>query len=276
MEHIEGIHLLTDTDELDGLLHHRTDSESRTTTGVAVQLGQHHAVEVQAVVEGLGRVHGILTRHGIDHKQGLMRMHRFLDVGDFVHHLLINGQTTSGIDDDDILALTLSVLDGVLRNLYWILVAFLAIDFNLNLLTQHLQLLDSSRTIHVASHQQHLLAAFALQIRSQLGRERGLTRALQTRNQNNARLAFQVNIDGIATHQFGQLVVHNLNHHLARFHRSENLLAEGFFLNVIGDILGNLIADVGIQKGATDFLHRIGHVHLSDIGLSFKDFERTF
>ena len=172
-------------------------------------------------------------------------MHRFLDVGNLIHHLLINGQTTSGIDDDDILALTLSVLDGVLRNLYWILVTFLAIDFNLNLLTQHLQLLDSSRTIHVASHQQHLLATFTLQIRSQLGRESGL-------------------------------VVHNLNHHLARFHRSENLLAEGFFLNVIGDILGNLIADVGIQKGATDFLHRIGHVHLSDIGLSFKDFERTF
>ena len=93
-----------------------------------------------------------------------MRMHGLLDVGDFVHHLLINGQTTGGINDDHILALTLGVVDGVLRNLDRVLVAFFAIDFNLNLLAQDLQLLDSGRTIHVASHQQHLLAAFALQV----------------------------------------------------------------------------------------------------------------
>ena len=93
-----------------------------------------------------------------------MRLYGFLDGRYLVHHFLINGQTTGGIDDDDVFALSLGVLDSILRNLHRILVAFLAIDFNLNLLTQHLQLLDSCGTIHVASHQQHLLAALALQV----------------------------------------------------------------------------------------------------------------
>ena len=76
--------------KLNGLLYHSTDGEGRTATGVAVQLGQHHTVEVKAVIEGLCRIDGILTCHRIDHKEGLVRLHRLLDVGDFVHHLLVN------------------------------------------------------------------------------------------------------------------------------------------------------------------------------------------
>ena len=96
-------------------------------------------------------------------------MNRFLDVGNLVHHLFVDGQTTGSIDDDYILALTLSMLDGILCNLHGVFVAVFTVDFNLNLLSQHFQLLDSRRTIHVSSHQQDLLAAFAFQIRGQLG-----------------------------------------------------------------------------------------------------------
>ena len=203
-------------------------------------------------------------------------MHSFLDVGDFVHHLLVNGQTAGGIDDDDVLALRLGVLDGVLRNLHRVLVALFAIDLHLDLLAQHLQLLDSGRTIDVASHKQHLLAALAFQVRGQFGGESGLTRALQTCDEDDTRLAFQVDINSVAAHEFGQLVVHDFDHHVARLHRGKYLLAKGFLFDVVGNILGNLIADVGVQEGATDLLHRVGNIDFGYKCLSSKDFERAF
>ena len=164
IEHVECVHLLTDTDKLDRLLHHGADGQGSTTAGVAVQLGKHHTIEVEAIVEGLSGIHGILTRHGIDHKQGLMRMHGFFNLGNLVHHLLVNSQTASGIDDDYALVLGLGVLDGMLCNLHGILVAVFAINLHFHLLAQDLQLVNSSRTIHVTSHQQHLLALLAFQV----------------------------------------------------------------------------------------------------------------
>ena len=205
-----------------------------------------------------------------------MWMHRLLDTADFVHHLLVNGQTTGGIDDDHVLVLGLGVLNGVLGNLNGVLVAFLAIHLHFHLLTQHLQLVDSGGTVHVAGHQQHLLALLAFQIISQFGRESGLTGTLKTSDQNDGGLTFQIDFRLFATHQLGQLVVDDLHHHLTRLHRGQNLLTQGLLFDLVGDFLGNLVADIGVEQRAADFLHGVGHVDFSDISLSFKDFERAF
>ena len=169
VEHVEGIHLLADTDELDGLVNHGADGEGGTATSVAIEFGEHHAVEVETIVEGLGRVDGVLTRHGVHHEEGFMRMHRRFDAGNLVHHLLIDGQTAGGIDDDHALVLRLGVLDGMLGDLDRVFVALFAIHLHLDLLTEGLQLLDGGGTIHVTGDEQHLLAALAFQIIGQLG-----------------------------------------------------------------------------------------------------------
>ena len=72
---------------------------------------------------------------------------------DLIHHLLINSQTTCSIDDDDVKILLLGLADGVLGNLYNVLVAFLRINLHTNTFANNLQLLDSSRTINVTSYQ---------------------------------------------------------------------------------------------------------------------------
>ena len=45
----------------------------------AIQLGEHHPVDVQGVVKGLGRVHRVLADHGVHHQQNLGGLHCGLD-----------------------------------------------------------------------------------------------------------------------------------------------------------------------------------------------------
>ena len=74
MENVDGFHLLTGTDELDRLSDYRTDGESSTTTGIAVEFGKDDTIKVQTVVEFLSGVDGVLARHGVDNEQRLIRL----------------------------------------------------------------------------------------------------------------------------------------------------------------------------------------------------------
>ncbi len=53
-------------------------------------LVEHDAVVANTVQERLGRLHGVLPDHRVDHEQDLVRVHRIPDVGGLVHHLLID------------------------------------------------------------------------------------------------------------------------------------------------------------------------------------------
>ena len=153
MEHVNGLHLLARTYKLDRFGDHSAYGESCTTTGIAVKFGQHHAVEVQTIVELLGCVDSILTRHGVNHEQCLVRTDRLLQGCYLVHHLLVNSQTACGIDDDHIIVLGLCLANSVVGNLNHILVVWLRVDGYAHTLAHHVELLDSSRTIDVTGHQ---------------------------------------------------------------------------------------------------------------------------
>ena len=80
----------------------------------------------------------------------------------------------------------------------------------------------------------------------------------------------------LATHEFGEFVVHNLHHQLARRHRRQNLLTDGLFFDVVGDIFGYLITDIGVKQGLADLLNCLSHIDFGDISLSLQYLERTF
>ena len=105
MEGIDSLHLLTSTNELDGLVHHGTDRESSTTTGITVKFGKDNTGIVKAVIELLGGVHCILTGHSINHEEYFVRIDGILDVGNLLHQFLVDSQTTGGIDNDNIMRL---------------------------------------------------------------------------------------------------------------------------------------------------------------------------
>ena len=137
MEHVEGFELLASTHKHDGLVYYGADREGSTTTGVTIELGEYHTVKVEAVVKLLGSVHGILTGHGIHHEEGLLWVDSLLDGCYLLHHLLIYCQTTSGINDDNIIAIYLGLLDRFLSFDYRVSLAFSSIYFGINLLTQY-------------------------------------------------------------------------------------------------------------------------------------------
>ena len=123
MENIDCFHLLTSSDKLDRLCHNRSDTQCRTTACITIKLCQNDTVKIKAVIECLCRIHGILTGHGVNNEECLVGIDGILQSFYLVHHLFINGETTGGIYNNDIVALCLSLLYGIVGNLYDILVS---------------------------------------------------------------------------------------------------------------------------------------------------------
>ena len=270
MEHVEGIHFLADTHKLDGLLHRVAYGQCRTATRVAVEFGQHHTVEVQPVVEGLGRVDGILTRHSVHHKKGLLRLQLAFQGRYLVHHLFIHRQTTGRIDNQHIDTLQLGLLDGVLGNLHGILRPLFGVHRHANLLAESLQLTDSGRTVHVASHQHHILGALGAQHIGQLGAESGLTRTLQAGDKHHRGLPLDVDIHRLRAHQLGQLLVHNLHHQLARFDALYHIATHSLRFHLVGKLLGDGITHIGVQQGLAHLLDGLRHIDIGNRPLASK------
>ena len=276
MEHVNGLHLLAGTDKLDWLGYHGTDTEGCTTAGITVELGENYAVEVEAVVEFLGCVYGILTGHGVNHEEGFVWTEMILEIADLVHHLLINGETSGCIDDYHIVAVGLSLLDGVVSDAEHILVLWLAVYRNTYLLTHYMELLDSCRTVNVAGYEQWFLAALGFEHIGKLAAEGSLTRTLQTAHEDDGRMAFEFQWGFFATHEFCQLIVNQLNHQLSRLNGCEHVHAECFLLHLVGEFLSHFIVYVGVEECTAHILHGFRHVDFCNFSFALQDFERAF
>ena len=108
-------------------------------------------------------------------------MDGILDGLDFNHHRLVNGETAGGIDNHQVIAIALGMLDGVLCDGDGVLALGLAIDGHLNLLGDGLELVDSGGTVNVTGHEQRFAFFLAaLEAVGEFAGESGLTGTLQT------------------------------------------------------------------------------------------------
>ena len=276
MEDLQGVHLFAARNEFQRFVDHRTDRDGGAAARVAVELGEHHAVEIEPVVELLGRVHGILARHGVDHEERLAGIDGGLDRRDLLHHRLVDGQTARRIDDYDIAALLAGVFDRVLRDLHGVRVSLFGVDLHADLTAQHLQLVDGGRTVDVAGDEQHMAPLLLFEEGGQLAREGRLARTLQTGDQDDGRSAFQADVGGRAAHELRQLVAHDLGHHLPRLDSRQHVLTQRFLLHLVGERLGDLVVDVGVDQRTADLFERLGDVDLCDAAFAFEDLERPF
>jgi len=122
---------------LDGLAGDLPNRERRATSRIAIHLGQHHAGERELLVELVGGLDGILPGHAVHHKKDLLRVDGIFDIGHLVHHGFINGQPARSIDDDDVFIFCPAFTDGILRDLYRVLVFFFNVHVHANLLAQY-------------------------------------------------------------------------------------------------------------------------------------------
>ena len=193
-----------------------------------------------------------------------------------VHQFLVHGQAAGGIDDHHGIPVGLGLRDGGPGNLHGVFLPFLGKDGNLDAFSQHLELLDGGGTESIAGGQQHLHAPFGLEVQGQLTGERGFTGAVETGHQHHARIALDIDILSGGAHEFGQFVVHDLDHHLLRLHGREYIGADGLVLHAVGEVLGYLITDVGVQQGFADVLDGFRHIDLGDFPLTLQYLERPF
>ena len=276
VEDVERFHLFAGGDELDGFADHGLDGEGRTAAGITVHLGEDHAVEVEAVVEGLGGLHGILAGHRIDHEQGLGRADGLVQRGDLVHQRLVHGQTAGGIDHHHGESFPAGFGDGVPGDLDRVFHAVFAVAFHLDLSAEGLELLDGGGAEGVAGGHQDFHPALTLEIERQLATEGGFTGTVEAGHQHDAGVALDVDVGGVAAHEFRQLVVDDLDHHLLRPDGLEHVLADGLLLDLVAETLGDLITDIGVKECLAHVLHRLGDIDFRDAALALDQAERVF
>ena len=86
--------------------------------------------QMEKLVKGFSSIDRILTRHGVNHKQGFSWLNGLLERGNFIHHLLVNSQTTCGIDQHDIESIASGMLKCSLSNSYRVFLFFVRVYFN--------------------------------------------------------------------------------------------------------------------------------------------------
>jgi len=178
MEYVESFHFFSRTYEFDGLVYDGTYREGSSASGIAVEFGENDTGKIETIVEGLCRIHGILSCHGIDHEKDFLRIDGFFQCCDFVHHLFIDGEASGCIDDDQIVVLFPGFFYSVLSDFDRFFVFGFGIDGYTDLLAEHSQLFDGGRTVNVAGNEQGALGPFGAQHLRQFTRESGFTRTL--------------------------------------------------------------------------------------------------
>src|SRR5204862_3686450 len=179
VEVLEQVDLLADRDELDRLARDRLDRERRAAARISVELRQHDAVEVDALLEGLRDGDRLLAGHGIENQQDVRRLCLAADRSELVHQRLVDVEAPCRVDDDDV---AFGRCDSLTRRLYGIR-ALGAVDGNLDLAAELLELIDRGRTLQIGGDERGLLALLAQQQRELRGGGR-LARPLQAGQQD--------------------------------------------------------------------------------------------
>ncbi len=177
---------------------------------------QHDAGQRQRFFKGFGGVHRVLALHGIDHEKGFYRIEQGVQVFDFLHQQLVNGQAAGGIDQQHVKVMFFGVIERGAGDVLGFLVGGAGKPFGPGLGGDGFQLLDGRRAVHVARDSEHFLFALFDEVLGQFCRGGGFTRALQTGHQDDGRgLGGQVDVGHAFAHGGGQFGIDDAHQRLA-------------------------------------------------------------
>ena len=201
-------------------------------------------------MEGVGRGDGVLTGHGVDDEEGVVRLDPLGDLADLLHHLGVDGQAAGGVDDDDVAPEAPGLGHAPARG--GDRITGLGEDRDIDLAAERAELLDGGGTLEVGADEQRV-AALLLEPAGQLGRVRRLARALQSRHQyDRGRPGGVRDLEGLAPEGVHQLLVDDLDDLLAGVQNLRPGEADGLLADALDDGAGHAHVDVGLEEGATD------------------------
>ena len=149
VEVLELVELLAGGGELDRLAGDRLDGEGGPAARVAVELRQDDAVEVDPLGERLGDGDGLLAGHRVEDEEDVVRLHGLAHRGELLHQRLVDLEAAGGVDDDDVAALRLRLLEPVPRDRHRVLRRAVEVDGDLDLLAELLELVDRRGPLEV-------------------------------------------------------------------------------------------------------------------------------
>ena len=257
VEALEVAELLARRGVHDRLAGDRLDRQRGAAAGVAVELGEHHAVELRDLGELLGDVDRVLAGHGVDHQQDRVRFDPLLDPRELLHQRLVDVQAAGGVDDQDVLAVARRLVERPARDVDRVLVGPLLVDGRAGLAADLDELLDGGGPVDVARRDGHRGAVLLAQLLGELGRGGRLARALQAGHQDHGRRSRR---EGQArrgaAHQAGELLVDDLDDLLAGVELLGDVGAERALLDRRRELLDDLEVDVRLEQREPDLAQR--------------------
>ena len=217
----------------------------------------------RASLNALAVLAASLAGHRIHHEQRFDRMQHAVDGGDLLHHALVDGQASGGIDDEHVVEAHLGIGQCSLGNRRRRFVGSAGNETRVHLAAQRLQLFDGRRAVYVGAHHRHALAFALFQEARQLGNGGGLASALQTRHQYHGRRVGS-QIQGVVggAHQLHQLVVNHLHEGLSGIQRRKHFAADGALLHVGGETAYHGQRHVRLQQRQTYLAYRVADILL--------------
>src|SRR4051812_27309466 len=179
VEALELVELLAHAGEQDRLAGDGLDAQRGAAAGVAVELAHQDAVELDRLAELLGDVHGVLAGHRVDDEQDVVRLDRAADVDELLHELGVDVQAAGGVDDQDVLAVHLRLVERPPRDVDRRAVGALLVDVGADLGAELHELLDGGWAVDVARRHRDRRAVLGLQVAGELGAGGRLAGALE-------------------------------------------------------------------------------------------------
>ena len=186
-----------------------------------------------------------------------MRGGRALDLGRFVHHLVVERDAAGGVEQHHVIAAELGGLDGAVGNLN----GRLAVDDrqgrHVDLLAEHRELLHRRRPPRVERGHQHLAIVALGEPLRDLRRGGGFAGALQAdHHDRNRSRGVEIDRLRVGAERADQLVVHDLDDHLAGRDRLDDVDADRAFLHLLDEAARHVERDVGLEQRAADLAQR--------------------
>ncbi len=151
MEAFKIAKLFTCADKFNRLARYSPYRKCSTASCVTIKLCKNNTVNSKCFIKAFCNINGILTCHCINYKKDFIRMNRCTDILKLLHKLFINMKSTGCIKEHIIMTMVLGVFNSLFRYFNRIFSTHFKYR-NANLLTDNLQLLNSSRTINIAGN----------------------------------------------------------------------------------------------------------------------------
>ena len=245
--------------------------ERRTTTGVAVEFGEHNPREVDPVLESLCRRDGVLTDHRVENKQHFIGARRIANRARFAHKVFVDAQPAGRVNDDRVELLLLREFDAVFRNGDGVALSVARLgrkDCHASLFGHNGQLSDGVGALQV-TRDEHWGVPLGLEVTPQLSREGRFSRTLEAREHDDRRRGFgELQLGRFASQDSDEFVVDNLNDLLGRIESFVDIVRQRALANRRREILDDLEGDVCFEERPANLTD--GSVNVRRAQLAFR------